>query len=179
MVIYRIMPDNKLLGPRFGARFPRVRDALQHSDPSSIVERVSAGLGVSINIDGEDIEIDPQEILIQTDPAAGLAVASDRMVTVAVDSQITPELRSEGLAREVVRRIQAMRKDAGFEISDRIHTYYQVSGDFSAAIYEWSEYIKAETLTSMLFEEQPPESAYSETQTVDGQQITLGVQRFQ
>ena len=66
----------------------------------------------------------PQEILVQTQPAAGLAVAADKLITVGIDAAITPELRAEGLAREIVRRIQDMRKNAGFNIEDRITTYY-------------------------------------------------------
>jgi len=96
---------------------------------------------------------------------------------VAVDAQVTPELRVEGLAREVVRRVQAMRKDAGFEISDRISTYYQAQGDLAEVFVSWAEYIQAETLSTQLSAGAPPEGAYHETQNVDGQSLVLRVQR--
>ncbi len=79
-------------------------------------------------------------------PAEGLAVAADKLVTVAVDATITPELRAEGLAREVVRRIQAMRKEAGFDISDRITTYYQASGEFCRGLPGLERIYQSETL---------------------------------
>ena len=115
------------------------------------------------------VELQPNEILVQTQPAEGLAVAADKQVTVAVDSNLTPELRLEGLAREVVRRIQAMRKDAGFDISDRIITYYQVSGEFVQVFLEWADYIKSETLTTQLTDGEPPADVYTETQKVEGE----------
>ncbi len=98
---YQVLPDNKLLGPRFGASFPKVRLALQSADPNAVAASVQAGLPVSLEVDGQTVELPPQEILVQTHPAEGLAVAADKLVTVAVDATLTPELRLEGLAREV------------------------------------------------------------------------------
>jgi isoleucyl-tRNA synthetase len=100
---------------------------------------VAAGLPVSLQVDGETIELAPNEILVSTQPAEGLAVAADKLITVAVDATLTPELRLEGLAREVVRRIQAMRKDAGFDIADRI-TYYVASGEL-ARVFDRGDYV--------------------------------------
>jgi isoleucyl-tRNA synthetase len=74
-------------------------------------------------------------------------VAADKLITVAVDSVITSELRTEGLAREIVRRIQDMRKKAGFNIEDRIKTYYLADGEIAAVFQAWGSYIQAETLT--------------------------------
>jgi len=178
LVTYQILPDNKLLGPRFGARFPRVRAALATADAAQIAASVMANVPVQLELDGEAIELAPAEVIVQTQPAEGLAVAADKQATVAVDATITPELRAEGLAREVVRRIQAMRKDADFNIEDRIATYYQVSGELEAVFQTWQEYIKAETLTTRLVGDEPPADAYRERLTVDGETLVLGVQRY-
>ena len=123
------------------------------------------------------MELSPEEILIQTEPAEGLAVAADKLVTVAIDANLTPELRAEGLAREVVRRVQAMRKDAGFNIEDRITTYYHAEANLAQVFADWAEYIQAETLTTHLVAGQPPSEAYSEVHKVDGVELTLGVRR--
>ncbi len=179
LVRYQVLPDNKLLGPRFGAQFPRVRAALQAADPAAVAADVQAGLLVKLEVDGQTIELEPKEILVQTHPAEGLAVAADKQATVAVDSHVTAELRAEGLAREIVRRVQAMRKDAGFEISDRITTFYQAQGDLAEVFTSWAEYIQAETLSTRLAAGAPPEGAYQETQNVDGQTLVLGVKRNQ
>jgi isoleucyl-tRNA synthetase len=76
----------------------------------------------------------------------GLAVAADKLITVGVDTVISDELAAEGLARELVRRIQNMRKDAGFDISDRIIIYHQAEGFAYRVLKQWADYIKAETL---------------------------------
>jgi isoleucyl-tRNA synthetase len=177
LVTYRILPDNKLLGPRFGAQFPKVRAALAALEPAKVAAAVSAGQALSLEVDGEIIELAPQEILVETQPAQGLAVAADKLATVAVDATLTPELKVEGLAREVVRRVQAMRKDAGFDISDRITTYYQIGDELAGVFQSWQEYIMAETLTTLLVPGKPPEQAYTEHHKVDGQELVLGIMR--
>jgi isoleucyl-tRNA synthetase len=116
-------------------------------------------------------------VLIQTQPAEGLAVAADKGVTVAVDAVITPELAAEGLAREVVRRVQTMRKDAGFNIEDRITTWYVAEGELAEVMLTWGDYIRAETLSSDLVAGQPPADAFVEMHKIEGTSITLGVRR--
>jgi len=177
LVTYRVMPDNKLLGPRFGALFPKVRQALSALEASKVAESVAAGVPLVLEVEGQTVELAPEEVLVTTLPAAGLAVASDRLATVAVDTTVTPELKAEGLARELVRRIQAMRKAAGFDIADRITTWYQGSEELAAVFRDWGDYIQAETLTTHLVAGTPLESAYCETHNIDGEQLVIGVQR--
>jgi isoleucyl-tRNA synthetase len=180
LVDYHILPNNQLLGPRFGARFPKVRTALEKLDPYQVAQQVEAGDSIQINVDGDLIELSPDEILVQTHPLEGLAIAADRVVTVAVDATISAELRAEGLAREIVRRVQAMRKNAGFNIEDRITTYYlEDSRDLEHVIAAWAEYIKTETLTTQLIVGVPPQEAYSEKHTIDGIDLLLGVRQNQ
>jgi isoleucyl-tRNA synthetase len=174
---FEILPNSKLLGPRFGAAFPRVRTALSALDPATVAHHVQVGRPVALSVNGEEIELAPDEVLIRTHAAAGLAVAAERGVTVAIDTTITSALRTEGLARELVRRLQVMRKDAGFNIEDRITTYSEAEGELAEAVATWADYIKAETLSTALVTAAPPPEAYTETHTIDGMTITLGVQR--
>jgi len=74
-----------------------------------------------------------------------------------------------------VRHVQAMRKDAGFNIEDRITTYYQTSGEMAEVFQTWGDYIRAETLSTQLTAAQPPSSAYVETHDIEGVSLTLGV----
>ncbi len=177
LVTYRVMPDNKLLGPRFGALFPKVRAALSALDPAKVAESVAAGVPLVLDVEGQTVELSPGEVIVSSQPAEGLAVAADKLATVAIDAVVTPELKAEGLAREIVRRIQAMRKSAGFDIADRITTYYQTSGELATVFQLWEGYIKAETLTTRLVAGEPTESAYRELHTIEGLELTLGVQR--
>jgi isoleucyl-tRNA synthetase len=96
---------------------------------------------------------------------------------VAVDATLTPELRAEGLAREIVRRVQAMRKEAGFNVEDRITTYYQASDPLVGVLEAWDSYIRAETLSTRLVPVLPDASAYTEEHKVDGEKLTLAVQK--
>jgi isoleucyl-tRNA synthetase len=182
LVNYRVLPDNKLLGPRFGAQFPKVRAAVAGADPSAVAEVVLAGQPLSLEVDGQMVKLAPEEIVVQTEPVAGLAVSSERGITVAIDANLTSELRAEGLARELVRRVQAMRKEAGFNIDDRIFTSFQFDGKhdiLSDVIENWSEYICAETLSTALREEELPEAAYSENHQIEGESIRLAVRKMQ
>ncbi len=180
LVNYRVLPDNKRLGPRFGAQFPKVRAALMSADPAEVSARVQSGEPVQLKVDGQMVELSPEEVLVQTMPVEGLAVATDHGVSVAINAALTPELRAEGLAREVVRRVQAMRKEAGFNIDDRIHLYYDLNGSvaLNEVMQSWSDYISTETLAVEMEAAQSPSDAYTEEQNLEGEKITLGVKRI-
>jgi isoleucyl-tRNA synthetase len=180
LVTYRILPDNKTLGPRFGAAFPKVRAALAAlaaANPAYVVGQVRAGLPVTLTLDDGTVQLVPEEIVVQTQPAAGLAVAAERGVTVAVDAVITPALRDEGLARELVRRIQTQRKNAGFNIEDRIETWYHADDDMANVAAAWADYIRAETLSLALNPGAPPADAFVESHTIERSAISVGVRR--
>ena len=118
----------------------------------------------------------PEEIVVQTEPAEGLAVAADKVLTVAIDAELTPELKAEGAAREVVRRIQTMRKNADFNIEDHITTWYSTPDtDLAQVIAEWGAYIQAETLTDRLVDGTPPDEVFVEEHNIDGVELTVGV----
>jgi isoleucyl-tRNA synthetase len=98
-------------------------------------------------------------------------------VVVTVSSELTPELVREGLAREIVHRIQNLRKEAGFEIADRIHAYVKGDGAVSAVLKAHGEYIAQETLAVQLWDARPPARAQQEAASIDGYDVTLGVER--
>ena len=177
LVTYRLLPDNKVLGPRFGKRFPAVRGQLAALDPLAAVRQLRAGLPLEIEVEGEQVELAPDEVLVQEEPREGLAVASERDVTVAVDTVLTPELKAEGLAREVVRRLQNLRKEAGFDLDDRIVTTYQAEGELAEAIEAWLSLITAETLSVELRAGSPDDGATVLEDEVAGHPLRLGVRR--
>jgi isoleucyl-tRNA synthetase len=177
LVNYKVLPDNKLLGPRFGAQFPQVRAALAQTDPAKVAASVQAGSPVSLQVADETIELEPGSILVSTEPRPGLAVAADKYATVGIDTSLTPELKSEGLAREIVRLIQDMRKKAGFNIEDRITTSYQTEGSLEAVFDTWKDYIQAETLTTQLLHASPIEGGYAEEFQLEGEKLVLAVKQ--
>ncbi|MCZ7542778.1 MAG: class I tRNA ligase family protein [Anaerolineae bacterium] len=177
LLSYRLLPDNKKLGPKFGPQFPKVRAALSEVEAALVAPKLRAGQPLPLEVDGEIVELAADEVLIETDPREGLAVASEPGVTVAVDTRLTPELRAEGLAREVVRRIQTTRKDADFRIEDYITTYYQADGELAEVIPAWADYIQRETLTEALVAGPAPDGAFVAEHRVEGHPLVVGVVR--
>jgi len=177
LVSYKVLPNNKLLGPKFGADFPKVSAALKSMDPAQVAARTAAGEDVTFELNGESVVLTGEEILVSTESAENMAVAADKVVTVGIDTVVTPELKAEGLAREVVRRIQTQRKNADFNIEDRIRTWYVASGEFNQIFADWSDYIKSETLTTELMAGEPPADAFVEEHKIDGLDIKIGVKR--
>ena len=175
LVSYTLLPDNAKLGPRYGADFPKLREALSKLDSAEVKSKLDAGESVALKFGKQEIELAPDEILVNSAPAEGLAVAVEKGVTVAIDAELTPELKAEGQAREIVRRIQDMRKNADFNIEDRIRTYYQAEGEMAEVFTAWADYIKAETLTEELLLEDAPKKAYSQSQQIDGVDLIIGV----
>jgi isoleucyl-tRNA synthetase len=177
LVTYRVLPVNKVLGPRFGKDFPKLRAALASLDPVDVAAKVEAGELIEVALNGETVTLTADEVLVEPKPVEGLAVASDKMVTVAVDTVITPELKAEGLAREIVRRVQAQRKNAGFEVSDRITVWYAAPPELAAVFDAWGGYIQAETLATQMLAAAPPEDAFTETHKIDGAKAVFGLKR--
>jgi len=105
-------------------------------------------------------------------------VAEEGGYTVALDTAITPELVDEGLAREIVHRLQTMRKNAGFEIADYITTHYQGDTDITRVLRQFEGYVRQETLSRELVEGPPPEGAYVEEHKLGGQSVRLAVKRL-
>ncbi len=177
LVQYKVLPDNKLLGPKFGARFPQVKTALAKADPAKVAASVREGSPITLEVAGEMVELTPETILVSTEPVLGLAVAAEKYITVGIDASLTPKLKAEGLAREIVRRVQDMRKKAGFNIEDRITTCYQAQGLLAEVFATWGEYIASETLTTRLLDAPPVEDAYVEEHKLEGETLILAVKQ--
>jgi isoleucyl-tRNA synthetase len=122
-----------------------------------------------------EFDLAPDEILVTPQPREGFAIASESGVVVALDTHVSPELKQEGQAREVVRRVQDLRKTAGFEISDRIVVTYQAAGEIKATFEQWADYIKSETLADELREGEP--AGTTDEDEIDGMKVKLGVVR--
>lgn len=175
LVTYNLLPDNRLLGPKFGVRFPKVRAALAATDASRAVATLRSGKSLVLDIDGERIEVEPGEVLITPQPKAGFAVQAEGDYVVALDIKITDGLRQEGLAREFVRHVQDLRKSAGFEIEDRIATSYVASENLARALSQFSDYVRGETLSTDLRAGAPPSGAVTVQDSFDGENVTIGI----
>jgi isoleucyl-tRNA synthetase len=177
LVDYKLMPNNRVLGPKYGALFPKVRQALSQLDPAEAARTLHEGGQLSVEVDGQQLLLDNEEVLVQTESRGGLAVASDKGITLAVDTTLTPELVQEGYARDLVRTVNTMRKDAGLELDDRIALYYQADGDVAQALANFGSYIQQETLATTLEAGKVEDADHQQTLNLEGNAVALGLSK--
>ncbi len=177
-VAYEIKPLPKQLGQKYGKNFPAIRNALLVMDAETVAKELLAGRAVSVTVGDETFAILPEEVEVRSLAKEGYAVASEGAYLVALVTDLTPELEKEGLAREFVRRVQDLRKTAGFEISDRIKVTYQASPKLAEALVDFEEYVKSETLTVELTAGIPASSVDQVSSDFDGETVTVGVEKI-
>jgi isoleucyl-tRNA synthetase len=180
LVEYEIGLLPNVLGPKHGRRFPLLRRAIAAQDAGAMARRFQAGLSVTVEMedDGPAVELLPDEVEVRTHGREGYAVAEEKGLLVAVDVTLTPALAREGLARDLVRRVQTMRKDAGFELDDRIVTTCDAGDELQAVVEEWRDYIQAETLSQELVLGPVPDDVdRQESFTLGEYSLTLGVKK--
>ncbi len=173
VVRYTVKPNLPVLGRKYGVEVPAIRDALAMLPPAEVAESVRRGRTVA----AAGHELEPEDILLQAEDRPGYAAASESGYTVAVTTTITPELADEGLARELVRRIQEMRREAGFDLADRITTWYRGDGAIVRVMESLAPYIKGETLSTALVAADPPAEAHRAEQDLEGTKVILAVRR--
>lgn len=149
ILVKKIKPNFKVLGPRFGRDMKLVAQAINELNASDIKKIEQTGY-LDVDINGKSITLERTDVEITSQDIEGWLVASSGPVTVALDVTVTDELRKEGIARELVNRIQNLRKDSGFELTDRISVQFQKDELLETAIDTNIEYIKTETLTEEL-----------------------------
>ncbi len=146
-------------------------------DAVQAAHTILAGEPFIVLVEGTELEILPEEVEVRAEARSGLAVASEGSYLAALQTELTPELVREGLAREFVRRLQELRKQADFEIADRIQLYLSATPDLVEAIQAHREYILGETLTIELHLSEPPAESPSTEAWFDGHWMKIGITR--
>ena len=170
---YEVRPNLPVLGPKYGKAVAEIRKALEAQDPNAVAAAVAEGRA----IEAAGHQLGPDELLLTTVEREGFASAQEGGYIVVVDTEVPPELRDEGLARELVHRIQNLRRDAGLDISDRITTYWQGDDDIRRVLTAHEDYVKNETLSLELVAVDPPADAHRTEESVDGHDLVLGVRK--
>ncbi|MBI2171897.1 MAG: isoleucine--tRNA ligase [Chloroflexi bacterium] len=175
VVEFSLRPNLPLLGPKYGNQVGRIRQALGRADAARVATAVRGG--DSVTLDG--FTLLPEEVLVDAREKPGYAVALEGSYVAAVDTHVTPELADEGMARELVHRIQNMRRSAGYNIADRITVWYGGDANIDRVVEKHAAYIKAETLSLELSRlvGTPEAGAYSEALEIDGMKVRLAVRR--
>jgi len=171
----RAKPNFKSIGPKFGKNVQKVAERIKNLDKSEIKEVETKG-EVSVAVNEQTVVITRNDVEILSEEIKGWLVESENGLTVALDTTITDELLEEGLAREFINRVQRMRKDAGFDVVDRIGVRYRASEKLSRALGRFGDMIKMETLALSLSPEFSP-GDYSAQWEINGEKCEIAVER--
>jgi isoleucyl-tRNA synthetase len=159
LVEVSIKANFRALGKRFGKGTPAVAEAVSDADPVGLLAALRATGTAEVTVDGEQVALTDDDVVVTETPRAGWAVASDSGETVALDLTLTPELRRAGLARETVRLVQDARKAAGLAVSDRIELAWAAEGEMAEALREHGSAVGAEVLAMRVFDDEPTNPA--------------------
>jgi isoleucyl-tRNA synthetase len=178
LVNYRLMPNTRVLGPRLGKLFPRIRQALLEVDPAAAARTLQSGEVLTLHVDGQEVTLSGDDVLVLTESRGGQAVASDKGITVAVDIELTPVLVQEGYARDLVRAANNLRKEAGLEISDRIELHVESDNpDIVATTVNFAEFIQGETLATTLATAAPPSPVVTSQVAIGDATVRLSLRK--
>jgi isoleucyl-tRNA synthetase len=147
LVSLSVKANFKALGPKLGKNMKQAAETIAAFSSKQAASLLNGGK-VSIDLpDYGKLDVAIDDVVLQREERPGLCVATEKEITVALDTVLTDELRKEGFAREFVSRVQNLRKEMGFEVSDRIDIFYDVlEGEWSDAVAEFADYIRNETL---------------------------------
>jgi isoleucyl-tRNA synthetase len=183
LVEYRFRPNLKLVGRKYGKLVPALTAVLKGvagEEARAAAHAVEAGRPVTFVVDGQPLELLPEELLVESSAPEGYAVAEGDGTLVALNTTVTPELRLEGAARDLVRSVQDARKGAGLAISDRIALFLEAPGQgelLEQTLAAWGEYLRGETLATSLTVGAAPAGSHTESATFGDGEAVLGVVR--
>lgn len=168
-VSYSVKPQLKTLGPKYGAKLGKIRAYLTEN-PEKVVSGLRGADEYSFTVDGEEIALGKDDVLITVLNKEGYSVQSGGGITVILDVTLTPELIEEGYMREIVSKVQTMRKDSGFEVTDHIALYYDGDAEIEAVIGKYKDEIAGDVLADRV-----EKKSDLEKRDVNGKQVGLGV----
>ena len=174
---YQLKPQMRTLGPKYGKLLGKIGQKLQQMDGNDVVDAFSRGEEVSFMIDDTEVKLSAGDVLTEPMHKPGFTAAEDRGVTVVLDTNLTDELIAEGYAREVVSKIQTMRKDAGYEVTDRIEVKYEADDGLAAALEKYADMICRTTLATGFSRATAPEGRNVREWDINGRKAVLAVSK--
>ncbi len=175
-VDYKFKPQLKTLGRKYGKLIPAISAHLAGvPDGKAVMAALKNGI-YSFDAEGEKIELSIDDVLIETVKAGGYVSETDKGMTVVLDVNLTPELIDEGFVREIVNKLQTMRKEAGFEVMDHIKVTYSVSPTLEKVFEKYSKDIASDVLASEIAKSEP--AGYVKEWDVNGEKAAFGVEKL-
>jgi isoleucyl-tRNA synthetase len=173
---WRAKPNYRVLGPRLGQRVQDVAGTLA-GDDGTLAGRLATGETVELSVDGQVVSLAPGDVELVQQPREGWAVGSDGTVTVALDLDVTDELRREGFVREIVRAVQDLRKAAGLEVADRIVLGLEAGPGVLSTVQAFQANLAAEVLAVEVLTRPVDDPAAVQDLTIDGERVGLSLRR--
>ena len=173
---YNMKPQLRTLGPKYGKLLPKIKEYLANADGSEIVPKLRNGETITFNIDGTDVTLAESDVLIEVTEKSGFVTEADAKLAVVLDTNLTPELIEEGFVREIVSKVQTMRKEAGFEVMDRICIGCKGNDKIADLITRNEESIKKDVLANEFTKDAV--SGYVKEWNVNGETVTLSVEKL-
>ena len=174
---YKLKPQMRTLGPKYGKLLGKIGQTLGTMDGNDVVDAFSRGETVSFTIDGTEVVLGKDDVLTEPAQKPGFTATEDRGVTVVLDTNLTEELIREGYAREIISKLQTMRKEAGFEVTDRIHVAYTGDDELAAAADAFADMIRGTTLALSLTRGDAGEGFIAKEWDINGKKATLAVKK--
>ena len=171
---YKLKPQMRTLGPKYGKLLGKIGQKLAEMDGNDVVDAFARGETVSFTLDGTDVVLAEADVLTEPMQKPGFTATEDRGVTVVLDTNLTEELIREGYAREVISKLQTMRKEAGFEVTDRIHVAYTADDELAAAIDAYEDMLKRTTLALSVTRK---DAAEGKAWDINGKKAVLAVEK--
>jgi len=172
---YQLKPQMRTLGKKYGKLLGKIGEHLKTMDGNEVVDAFARGELVTFELEGTQVELAAEDVLTAPMQKPGFVALEDRGVTVVLDTNLTEELINEGYAREVVSKIQNMRKDAGFEVTDRINVRYTCDDKLAAAIEAGAAMIMNGTLALTLTRAAAEEGDTSAEWSINGEQAVIAI----
>ena len=173
-VNFEIKPNLPVLGKEYGKLIPKIREEISKKNQIDLANKVKQGKQEYIDIDGTQIELNQDNLLITMQGKEGFAFSGEGEIGVVLETTITPELEEEGILREVLSKVQNMRKEKGFEVLDRINLYVSENDKVEKIIKKFEETIKHDTLANNIFYDEQKEG-YTDT-NINGEILKIDVE---
>ena len=176
LTTYSFKPQLKTLGRRFGKNINAVREILASLDGQAAMAELNEKGNLTITVDGKEEALEKDDLLIEAAQMEGYISDSDHGITVVLDTNLTPELLEEGFVREVISKVQTMRKDAGFEVMDHIRVSMQDNDKVKEIVQKNEAQIKSEVMADEITYDKA--EGFTKEWSINGEKVTLGVEKL-
>ena len=172
---YSFKPQLKTVGPKYGKMLGGIKAALNDIDGNAAMDELNTTGVLKLDVNGQEIELFKEDLLIDTAQIEGYESVNDNGITVVLDTNLTPELLEEGFVREIISKIQTMRKEADFEVMDKIRVTYEGSEKAEAVFEKNSTLIGGEVLATEVVKAEP--AGHVKEWKINGEAVTMGVEK--